>query len=393
MQKTDGYSSDVKILNIDSKEYFIVGTAHISKRSADLVREVIENEKPDNVCIELDSQRYQALSEKKKWETLDLKEVIKKKQLSTLLINILLASYQKKLGDKLGVQPGVELLEASTVAKENNIPITLCDREIRITLRRAWNSMSLWQKIKFMTVGLAGIFEKEEITEEKLEEIRDKDVLSEMMIELGKVLPVLKTVLIDERDMYLSEKIKHAVGNKIVAVVGAGHVSGICSYLESNGHVDLTSIEIIPKASPAVKLIGWGVPALIIASLVYIGLTKGSDAASSNVIFWILANGIPSAFGTLIAFGHPITIITAFLAAPLTSLTPVIGAGYVAAFVQTYYAPPIVKEFKTVTEDLNHFKLWWKNKLLRILLVFILSGLGSALGTYVGAYEIVSNLF
>jgi pheromone shutdown-related protein TraB len=253
--------------------------------------------------------------------------------------------------------------------------------------------MSLWQKIKFMTVGLAGIFEKEEITEEKLEEIRDKDVLSEMMIELGKVLPVLKTVLIDERDMYLSEKIKHAVGNKIVAVVGAGHVSGICSYLESKGDVDLTSIEIIPKASPAVKLIGWGVPALIIASLVYIGLTKGSDAASSNVIFWILANGIPSAFGTLIAFGHPITIITAFLAAPLTSLTPVIGAGYVAAFVQTYYAPPIVKEFKTVTEDLNHFKLWWKNKLLRILLVFILSGLGSALGTYVGAYEIVSNLF
>ncbi|MBU1096066.1 MAG: TraB/GumN family protein [Bacteroidetes bacterium] len=393
MQKTDGYSSDVKILNIDGKEYFIVGTAHISKRSADLVREVIENEKPDNVCIELDSQRYQALSEKKKWETLDLKEVIKKKQLSTLLINLLLASYQKKLGDKLGVQPGVELLEASTVAKENNIPITLCDREIRITLRRAWNSMSLWQKIKFMTVGLAGIFEKEEITEEKLEEIRDKDVLSEMMIELGKVLPVLKTVLIDERDMYLSEKIKHAVGNKIVAVVGAGHVSGICSYLESKGDVDLTSIEIIPKASPAVKLIGWGVPALIIASLVYIGLTKGSDAASSNVIFWILANGIPSAFGTLIAFGHPITIITAFLAAPLTSLTPVIGAGYVAAFVQTYYAPPIVKEFKTVTEDLNHFKLWWKNKLLRILLVFILSGLGSALGTYVGAYEIVSNLF
>ncbi|PKL88549.1 MAG: TraB family protein [Ignavibacteriae bacterium HGW-Ignavibacteriae-2] len=393
MQKTDSYSSDVKILNIDGKEYFIVGTAHISKRSADLVREVIENEKPDNVCIELDSQRYQALSEKKKWETLDLKEVIKKKQLSTLLINLLLASYQKKLGDKLGVQPGVELLEASTVAKENNIPITLCDREIRITLRRAWNSMSLWQKIKFMTVGLAGIFEKEEITEEKLEEIRDKDVLSEMMIELGKVLPVLKTVLIDERDMYLSEKIKHAVGNKIVAVVGAGHVSGICSYLESKGDVDLTSIEIIPKASPAVKLIGWGVPALIIASLVYIGLTKGSDAASSNVIFWILANGIPSAFGTLIAFGHPITIITAFLAAPLTSLTPVIGAGYVAAFVQTYYAPPIVKEFKTVTEDLNHFKLWWKNKLLRILLVFILSGLGSALGTYVGAYEIVSNLF
>jgi pheromone shutdown-related protein TraB len=393
MQEGHNYSDDVRKLKINDKEYFIIGTAHISQKSADLVREVIEKELPDNVCVELDSQRYKALSEKKKWESLDLKEVIKKKQLSTLLINILLASYQKKLGDKLGVEPGVELLEATLVAKENNINISLCDREVRITLKRSWNSMSFWQKMKFMTVGLAGIFEKEEISEEKLAEIKEKDTLNEMMSELGKAMPVLKEVLIDERDQYLAEKIRKADGDKIVAVVGAGHVKGICELLEKDEDIDLANIEIIPKPSPTGKIIGYSIPAIIIGSLVYIGFTKGASEAGDNLIFWILANGIPSAFGALIAYGHPFTILSAFLAAPITSLTPVIGAGYVAAFIQTYFAPPVVKEFKNVSTEVNKAKNWWTNKLLRIILVFILCGLGSAVGTYVGAYEIISNLF
>lgn len=393
MNTDNNYSSDVAIVNKDDKQYFIVGTAHISKKSAQLVRNVIENEKPDNVCVELDSQRFKALSEKKKWQSLDLKEVIKNKQLSTLLINILLASYQKKLGEKLGVQPGVELLEACEVANENEIPITLVDREIRITLRRAWNSMSFWQKMKFMTVGMASIFEKEEISEEKLAEIKEKDVLNEMMSELGKAMPVLKEVLIDERDEYITEKLRKAEGKKIVAVVGAGHVGGIIKHLEADEDIDLSAIEVIPKGSSVGKIIGYTIPAIIIASIFYIGFTKGASEAGDNAIYWILANGIPSALGTLIALGHPVTIISAFLAAPLTSLTPVIGAGYVAAFVQVYFAPPIVKEFETVSEDISHYKLWWKNKLLRILLVFILCGLGSAIGTYVGAYEIISNIF
>ncbi len=387
------YPTDVHQLTISNKEYFIIGTAHISQYSADLVREVIINEQPDVVCVELDPQRYKALSEKKRWESLDLKQLIKQKQLSTLLINILLASYQKKLGEKLGVKPGVELLEATKVAKENDIPIELCDRDVRITLKRSWNSMSLWQKMKLMTVGIASVFEQEEISEEKLEEIKQKDVLNEMMAELGKQMPVLKRVLIDERDGYLMEKMKRAKGNKIVSVVGAGHVNGIIELLKSDSSKNLEELEVIPKPSNWIKVVGYGIPAIIIASLFYIGFTKGTDVAGDNLIFWILANGIPSALGTVIALAHPLTIISAFLAAPITSLTPVIGAGYVAAFVQAYFQPPLVKEFETVTEDVRHWKKWWENKLLKILLVFILSGLGSALGTYVGAYKIISNLF
>ncbi len=387
------YSSDVHHIKIKGKEFFIIGTAHISQDSADLVRKVISNEKPEVVCVELDKQRFKALSEKKKWEELNLKQLIKEKQLSTLLINILLASYQKKLGEKLGVKPGVELLEATKVAKEFDIPIELIDRDVRITLKRAWNSMGFWQKMKLMTVGLASVFEEEEISEEKLNEIKQKDVLNEMMAELGKQMPVLKKVLIDERDSYLMQKMKEVNAIKIVAVVGAGHVNGIVEALESNREQVIEEIEIIPPPSKMVKIIGYGVPAIIIASLIYIGYTKGADVAGDNAIFWILANGIPSALGTAFALAHPFTIISAFLAAPITSLTPVIGAGYVAAFVQVYFQPPKVKEFESVTEDVSNWKMWWQNKLLKVLLVFILSGLGSAIGTYVGAYKIITDLF
>ncbi|MCH7516749.1 MAG: TraB family protein, partial [Bacteroidetes bacterium] len=287
---------------------------------------------------------------------------------------------------------GTELLEAANTAKELNLPIELCDREVRITLRRSWNLMSLWQKIKFLTGGLAGLFEKQELTEEKLAELRSKDVLSEMMEELGKAMPVLKRVLIDERDTFLAEKMKRTEGKKIVAVVGAGHVKGIINHLENDINVDLAEIEEIPKSAPVVKIIGWGIPAIIIASITYIGYSKGLTEAGDNALFWFLANGIPSAIGALIALAHPYTIIASFLAAPFTSLTPVIGAGYVAAFVQVYFQPPVVKEFESVMTDFNKPKKWWKNKLLKVFLVFILASLGSVLGTYIGFFEIVSNV-
>ncbi|KAA3618694.1 MAG: TraB family protein [Calditrichaeota bacterium] len=387
------YPEDVQIVKIRGREFILIGTAHISQESADLVRQVVENEKPDCVCVELDAQRYKALSQKQKWEELDLKSVIRQKQLATLLINLLLGSYQKRLGEKLGVTPGLELLEATKVADENGIPIALCDRDIRITLRRAWNSMSFWKKMQFMSSGLVGVLENPEISEKQLSEIKQKDVLNELMQELGAAMPVLKQVLIDERDTYLTQKMLAAEGEKIVAVVGAGHVSGIIQSLENHQPRDLAEIEIIPPVSPAWKWVGWGIPVLIIASIVYIGFQKGPEAAGDNALYWIIANGLPSMIGTIIALAHPITIISAFVAAPFTSLTPVIGAGYVTAFVQAYFKPPVVREFQSVSKDFSSPAQWWQNKLLRIFLVFILSGIGSMIGTWVGAVEIFSNLF
>jgi len=381
------------VVHKDNREFIIVGTAHISRQSADLVREVIEKEKPDVVCVELDEKRMIALSEKNRWENLDIKNIIRQKQLSTLIINLVLASYQKKLGEKLGVTPGTELLEAVQTARENNIPVELCDREVRVTLRRAWHSMGFWQKLKFLFGGVGGLFEKQELTEEKLAELRSKDVLSEMMDELGKAMPVLKKVIIDERDQYIAQKMKEVKGQKIVSVVGAGHVKGIINVLESDEKIDLKEIEIIPKPSPVAKIIGWGIPAVIIGSILFIGYSKGLNEAGDNAMFWILANGIPSAIGALMALAHPVTILTSFFAAPITSLTPLIGAGYVAAFVQAYFQPPLVKDFQSVSENTKKFSMWWKNRLLKVLLVFILASLGSVLGTWVGLVEIVKNVF
>jgi pheromone shutdown-related protein TraB len=357
------------------------------------VREVIEREEPDGVCIELDSRRYQALSRPQRFESLDLKQVIRDKQLATLMFNLVLASYQKYLGLQLGVQPGTELLEAARTAEERGIPVALCDRDIRVTLRRAWGSLSLYRKFLLLSSFLGGIFEKPELSEEDLRELRQQDVMSKLMQELGEAFPGLKTVLIDERDAFLTERIRQTSGRRIVAVVGAGHLEGMRRMLLEDRRVDLEELGTFPPVPPVWKWVGWGIPALILGSLLLIGMRQGASAAGENLLFWILANGIPAAVGAAIALGHPLTVVSAFLAAPITSLTPVIGAGYVTAFVQTYLRPPLVSELKEVTRDIGSPRGWWKNRLLRIFLVFLLTTLGSFLGTWVGGAEIVSNLF
>ena len=387
------YPDEVQVFSLNGREIFLVGTAHVSKESVDLVRKVIANEKPDRVCVELDDKRYKALSGRKRWESLDLREIIRKKQLATLLVNLILSSYQKKLGMQLRVMPGAELLEAVREAEKHDIPVSLCDRDVRVTLRRAWHETTFFKKGYLLATLLVSLFDTAEITEEKLEQLKKKDVLSELMSELGDAMPELKKVLIDERDIYLAEKIKMSSGRKVVAIVGAGHVEGIMKRIGEDHSQMLPVISIFPPVSSSFKALGWAIPLLIICSLAAIGIQKGSGAAGANLLYWILANGIPSAIGALLAWAHPLTIASAFAAAPLTSLTPVIGAGYVTAFVQVLVCPPVVKEFETVAEDMATLTGWWRNKLLRVFLAFLLPGLGSMIGTWVGGVEILSNLF
>jgi pheromone shutdown-related protein TraB len=213
------------------------------------------------------------------------------------------------------------------------------------------------------------------------------------MRELGEVMPNLKSALIDERDTYLAQRMREAPGDRIVAVVGAGHVGGIREALAASRDVDLAEIDTIPPVSPIWKVVGWGIPVLILASLAYIGVSKGLEVAGQSLLYWIIANGVPSAIGSLVALAHPITTISAFFVAPVTSLTPVIGAGYVCAFLQAYFQPPKVREFETLADDVGKPREWWRNRMLRVLLVFIFTTIGSIIGTYVGGYEIVSNLF
>ncbi len=387
------YDSDVSILTVGDKTVILVGTAHVSQESVELVKLVIEQEHPDGVCVELDAKRHEAISHPNRWESLDLKEIIRKQQLSTLMVNLVLASFQKRLGDKLGVLPGTEMLEAIRMAEKHNIPVTLGDRDVRVTMRRAWRNTPFWRKSLLVSSLMLSIFDTTEVSEDEIRNLKKQDILSEMMKELGKEVPTLKVALIDERDRYLAKKIVEAPGKRTVAVVGAGHVAGICKTIEQQVSVDLEELNYIPPVSPIWKVVGWSIPLLIVGSIAWIGWQKGAEAAGDNALFWILANGIPSGIGGLLAMAHPVTTLTAFVSAPFTSLTPVIGVGYVTAFVQAYLQPPIVKDFQTVAEDIAIPGRWWKSRLLRVFLAFLLPTIGSIIGTWVGGTRIVSNLF
>jgi pheromone shutdown-related protein TraB len=386
------YPEEVEALDLDGRRLVLVGTAHVSQESIALVRAVIARERPDVVCVELDQRRFEALSQRKRWEGLDLREVIRKRQLATLMLNLFLSSYQKRLGGKLGVVPGSELLAAIEVAQESGVPVALCDRDVRVTLRRAWGSLPIGKKAMLLSGALASIGETPEISEEDLRKLRSKDVLSELMQELGRAMPELKRALIDERDSYLAAKIRQTQGNTLVAIVGAGHLAGMATALRERHEVDLEELERIPPASRGRRAVGWGIAGLILGSIVYMGTTRGLRVAGENALIWCLAHAIPSAIGGIIAFAHPLTVLAAFVSAPFTALIPLIGVGQVTALVQVYVVPPRVYEFQTVGDDVNRLRAWWSNRLLRVLLVFILTSLGGVLGTWVGGAKIMSNL-
>lgn len=386
-------TSDVHSVTLpDGRTVLLVGTAHISRESVDLVREVIERERPDLVVVELDPRRFEALSQPNHFASLDLREILRRRQLTALIANLLLVSYQRRLGAKLGVIPGAELLEAVRAADDHGIPYELGDRDVRVTLRRAWYAVPFWKK-SLLLANLAGsAFDNIELSETDLRKLRKRDVISDLMRELGEAMPELKHVLIDERDAYLAQRIRETKGQKIVAVVGAGHVEGMERALRGELPVDLAALSTIPPMRAWVKWAGWSVPVTIVAAIAWIGYSKGMGEAGENALYWVLAHGIPSAIGGVIAFGHPLTIVVAFLSAPFTSLTPLIGAGHATALVQTWVCPPKVHELHSAGDDIGHWRSWWKSRLLRIFLVFILTSLGSIVGTWLAGVKILSNL-
>jgi len=385
-------SDDVRVVQKGDREIVVIGTAHVSRESVDLVRRAIRELQPEAVAIELDAKRFEALSRPERFEALDLREVIRTRQLATLGLNLALAAYQRSLGMALGVRPGAELLEAARCAEEAGIPVALCDRDVRVTLRRAWHALSFWKRLTLLTGFSAALFERAELSEEDLRELRRTDVLSRLLAELGAAFPGLKRVLIDERDAYLAQRIRETPGRRIVAVVGAGHLEGVVRGLESDAHVDLAALSELPRGSRWMHVLGWGIPALVVLSLFVIGLRDGGAVAGENVAFFALATALPSAAGTLLALGHPAAVLSALLLAPLTALSPLIGIGHVTALVQSWARPPFVRELSSALDDLGSLAGLWRNRLLRVLLVFALSTLGGILGTWVGGARLVASL-
>lgn len=377
--------SDYTRLQVDDKEIILVGTAHISQESVDTVIRAIDELRPDCVCVELDSQRYQSLINQQGWESLNLKEVIKKGQIPFLLVNLALSSYQKRMGIQTGVKPGAELAAAAQNAEERGMEVELIDRNIRTTLLRVWRKTKLWHKMKVMAALFGSLFEKQELDEAELSRLRESDTLSNMLEEMGKLLPSVKEILVDERDTHMAYHIRNAPGEKVMAVVGAAHLPGIIQQLQGEeiSPETIAEINLIPPKTTLSKMMPWLIPGIVIILFISGFFFGDRDQLADAAIAWVLANGLLSALGVLLALGHPITAASAFVAAPITSLNPTIGAGFVTGTVQAFVAAPTVRDMEQVGDDLMTLKGWWQNRLARVMLVFLFSSIGSAVGTFV----------
>ncbi|WP_100407898.1 TraB/GumN family protein [Bacillus solitudinis] len=373
-------------ITLNGKEIILLGTAHVSKQSAEQVKEVIEAERPDSVCIELDEQRYQSIIDQNRWRDMDIFKVIKEKKATFLLMNLVISSFQKRIAKQYDIKPGQEMIQGIESAEELGAELILADRNIQITFSRIWHGVGLMGRTRLLMEIIGSIFNKDEISEEELEKMKSEDMLNTMLQDFTVNFPKLKTPLIDERDQYLAQKIKEAPGSKVVAVLGAAHVPGIKE--EINKDHDLEALSVRPVKSKVPTMIAWIIPFLILGIIGY-AFFMNPDVGVNLTMSWILWNGVFAAIGAAIAFGHPLTIISAFVIAPFSSLYPLLAAGWFSGIMEAYLRRPKVSDFENLSDDVFTLKGFWSNKVTRVLLVVVLTNLGSTLGTVIGGADVI----
>lgn len=394
-------SQTEKRLTLQGREFILLGTAHISHESIVQVTTSIRDEAPDCVAIELDEQRYASMKNPEAWKNLDIVKVLKGGQGFVLMANLVLASFQKRMGADVGVKPGEDMKAAITVAEEMNVPAVMVDRPIQMTLKRAWAKNSLWGKCKLLAVLLSSAFEKSEISAEEIERLKNESEMDSMMNEIAEYLPAVKEVLIDERDRYLASRIWDARVNgeaakKIVAVLGAGHLPGVVRHLEAlaAGTVssDTTEISQLPPSGIGGKVAGLVFPVLIVGLIVAGFFTGGARASLDMLVQWVLWNGSLAALGALLAGGHILSVLAGFVGAPLATLNPVVGVGLFTGLVQAWVNKPKVEDMERLSDDATSVKGIYKNRILRVLLVFFLSSIGGVIGNFIAVPSLVATI-
>lgn len=379
-------NTNVEVLADGQKTIYLVKTAHISAFSVQDVTTTIAEVQPDQLAIELDSDRLEALQHKERWQNTDIVQVIKENKVGFLLANMILASFQRRMAKKLENTAGGEMSAAIQQAQKYNLPLHLIDRPVKITFSRIWNSLGLWEKAKLASSILLSLFTHEEISEEELSTLKQQDVLETALAEIGKEFPVVKRILVDERDRYLAQKIKEIQGSKIVAVVGAAHAPGIKKYLQEEN--DLTQLEKIPAKKKTFTLLKWFIPLALVIMVIYT-IRQNQNVGLAQLRSWILWNGGLSALGTLLAGGHLFSICTALFLAPITSLNPLLAVGWFTGLVQASVSRPRVSDFESLSQDTENWKGFWRNKVTRVLLVVLFSNLFSTIGTFVSGSQII----
>lgn len=387
----------VRHVQRDGVDYALLGTAHVSRTSAEAVERLIESGHYDAVAIELCPSRYQALTEQEGWRNLNLFSILRQGKAGMMMASLALGAYQRRIADQFGIEPGAEMKAAIAGAERAGVPIQLIDREIGTTLRRASRRLSLWKRWVMVNGLFLSLFSREEITEQDIEKLKEGDLLTQTFSEFSEASPELYSALIAERDRYMAARLRQEnagrSGARVLAVLGAGHLAGTAAALEAEvePHLEVGELDAMPPPSRVLKALPWVILVAVLTGFA-IGFSRSPELGLSLVLTWVVINGSLSALGALIARAHPLTVLTALVAAPLTSLNPTIGAGMVAGAVEAWLRKPRVADFETLRDDVVRLSGWFNNRVSRVFVVFFLSNLGSAAGTWIAGFRMVQQL-
>ena len=390
-------SEPMQVVRIKECEFTILGTAHVSQSSATTVKNLIDPKNFDAVAVELCINRYTSITDPDSISRIDLFDAIRSGRIPMITANLALSAFQQRVADQLGIEPGADMRNAIHKAQEHQIPLILIDREIGTTLKRVYRNVRWYQRLKLFSALVAGVITRQKISEDDIERLKKGDLLEASFKEFAEKELNLFKPLIAERDEYMAAVLRKDTAlhhyRRTLVVVGAGHMNGLARHLESEADPDKTMEELnrIPPPARWTKLIPW-----ILLGLIAVGLAVGfycdTEAGWDMIRYWILATGLGCATGTLLSGGHPITVVVAFVAAPITTLHPLIGAGMVTGAVEAYLRHPHVRDFSQLRHDAASLRGWWHNRVTRIFLVFIFSSLGAAVGTYLSVFYIGNRI-
>ena len=376
----------MKTIQYENKTIHIISTAHVSLQSVIEVKEAIELIQPEVVCIELDDQRAKNLNAKP--SNPDIIEIIKQKKMGTFAANLILSSYQKKMAQEIGSEVGGEMKQAMKSAKEFNIPVRNIDRDVQTTFKRIWAKLGFFKRINLFATLVLSAFSSEKVEEDDIEKLKESDLLFEAVKELDDKLPEVSQVLLHERNQYMAEKIKALPYNNIIAVIGAAHTEGMIEAF--NQSHSIRDLEFIPNKKK-INWAQWIIPVVIVSLLTLLTL-KTPNVGLKQLFWWFILSSGSATLSTIFLKAHPLTTLTTLVTAPIGTLSPVLAVGFFAGLMEAYQRPPKVSDFESLHEDVSHFKMWFKNKVLRVILIFIITNLMSSLGTFIALGSIISKL-
>ena len=388
-----------RIVRIGDVEIVLLGTAHVSPASVQAVRDLLASESFDAVAVELCESRQRAMLDPDAISRLDLFSVVKNRQVAMVAASLALGAYQLRIAEQYGIEPGAELRAAIDGALDRGLPLALIDRDIGLTLRRTYASIPWWRRTELVGGLLSSVLTRDKIEEAEIERLKQGDMLESTFSEFAEQSESLYRPVIEERDRYMAAHLRRLAAERgsgrVLAVVGAGHLAGIEKHLAETGPAPeaiITELEQAPPRARWPRVLPWVIVAVILAGFI-IGFSRNTDIGMQMVFDWVLINGGLAALGGIVALAHPLTILAAAIGAPLTSLNPTIGIGFVTAATEIFLRKPQVGDFATLRRDVMHWKGWWHNRVSRVLLVFLFTTLGSAIGTYVGGARIFGHLF